>query len=55
MVTERICCSSILVNNKGNNETSACKMCKNYEKLLNEAEEELNSVQKLTGYYKMNY
>ena len=45
IVSERFCCSSILVNNKGNNETNACKMCKNYEKLLNKALEELNSVQ----------
>ena len=45
VVRDRACCSNILVNSKGNNEVSTCKMCKNYEKLLNEAPDELNSVQ----------
>jgi hypothetical protein len=33
------------VNSKGNNEVSTCKTCRNYEKLLKEALDELNSVQ----------
>jgi len=45
IVDDRACFSGILVNSKGNNEASTCKMCKNYEKRLNEALHELNSVQ----------
>jgi DNA-directed RNA polymerase subunit M/transcription elongation factor TFIIS len=45
IVCDRACSSSILVNSKRDNEVSTCKMCKNYEKLLNEALDELNSVQ----------
>jgi DNA-directed RNA polymerase subunit M/transcription elongation factor TFIIS len=45
IVCDRACCSSILVNSKGDNEVSTCKMCKNYEKLQNEALDELNLAQ----------
>jgi len=45
IVDDRACCSGILVNSKGNNEASTFKMCKNYEKRLNEALDDLNSVQ----------
>jgi len=45
IVRDRACCSNILVNSKRNNEVSTSKMCKNYEKPLNEALDELNSVQ----------
>ena len=45
IVCDGACCPNILVNNKGDNEVSTCKMCRNYEKLLKEALDELNSIQ----------
>jgi len=44
IVCESVCCSDTLVNSQGDNEMSACKMCRNYENLLKEALDELNSV-----------
>ena len=40
-----ICCSQFLVNSKGDNDVSTCKRCRNYENLLKEALDELNSIQ----------
>ena len=39
------CCTNIFVNNKGDGDISSPKMCRNYEKLLKEALDELNSIQ----------
>jgi hypothetical protein len=38
------CSSHISVENKGNNDVTICKRCRNYEILLNEALDELISI-----------
>ena len=40
-----ICSYQFLVNSKGDNDISTCKRCRNYEELLKEAFDELNSIQ----------
>jgi hypothetical protein len=44
VVCESVCYSDTLVSSQGDNEMSACKMCRNYENLLKEALDEINSV-----------
>ena len=49
-----ICCSQFLVNSKGDNDVSTCKRCRNYENLLKEALDELNSIQMINRFLQRN-
>jgi hypothetical protein len=45
VVTSSVCSSQFLMNSESGNDVNTCQMCKNYEALLKEALEELNSIQ----------